>query len=199
MKAMQYKIRRLGIAMLAANCALVVSAFLAAEQAQPQNFDLRHAAGGSALVLGAEREAALTKLRHDLPQVRVDLDPIVESPRWIGSTEGFLSGPDSLFEIIPGGATDGLNEDPHRAIKRFLNRHQPLFGHDAAVLTNAWIYQDYGTSHNGMQTTIWVRHVGGIRVSGGILVGHVTRNGELVNLSSTFLPKTSWMPTPEAS
>lgn len=188
MRTIHYRIRRLGVALLAANCALIVSALVGTEQKQSPNFDTRHVVDGKALVLGAEREGRLTKLRQDLPPVRVDFDAIVESPRWIASAEGFLSGPDSLSEIMPGGAVDGLEEDPHRTIKRFLNRYRPLFGHDATVLTNAWIYQNYVSHHNGMRTTIWMQHVAGIRVLGGTLVGHVTRNGELINLSSTFLP-----------
>jgi outer membrane protein assembly factor BamB len=188
MRTVHYQTRAFGLTILLANCALVVSAFVVPEEPQLPDFDQRYDNPGRALVLGAERDAALAELSEQLPNIQVDFDEIVQAPRWIWSTEGFLTWPDSQFDLIPEGALDGLENDPHRAIKRFLNEHRALFGHDASVLENAWIYQDYVTPHNGMRTTVWQQHVDGIRVFGGSLVGHVTRNGELINVSSGFLP-----------
>ncbi|MCF7668761.1 MAG: hypothetical protein K9N48_03185, partial [Verrucomicrobia bacterium] len=79
-------------------------------------------------------------------------------------------------------------DDPHRPIKAFLIENTALFGHGAGVLTNATIKREFVTPHNGMRTVIWQQQLDGILVFEGRLVGHITCKGELVNISSHFVP-----------
>jgi hypothetical protein len=72
-------------------------------------------------------------------------------------------------------------------IKAFLNEHSALFGHDASALSSANLARDYVTTHNGLQTTVWEQTQDGIPVFEGLLIGHVTKNGELVSLADHFV------------
>ena len=49
------------------------------------------------------------------------------------------------------------------------------------------ITREYTTPHNGLKTTVWEQQVDGVPVFQGIMMGHVTKDGELVNLSSRFI------------
>ena len=89
------------------------------------------AAAAAAAVPGVEA------LRARLPHAAVDWAPVVGSPRWIASRHGFLTGPDG-----EGGAVTRAfrakhrDDDPHRAVKAFLDEHPVLFGHDSAGWAN---------------------------------------------------------------
>ena len=78
--------------------------------------------------------------------------------------------------------------DPHRPIKAFLNEHAQLFGHGAEALDNARVKRDYVTPHNGLRTVVWEQQLDGIPVFRSMLMGHVTKRGELVSIASQFLP-----------
>src|SRR5205807_2125143 len=52
----------------------------------------------------------------------------------------------------------------------------------------ARVTRDYTTVHNGLHTVIWEQTLDAIAVFDGLLVGHITRNGELVSVSSRFVP-----------
>lgn len=143
------------------------------------------------VVLSPLQEAGAAKLHGLIPGVRIDIDEVVGSPAWVMSPAGFLSGPANKEEITPKMAQavpKPGEDDPLRPIKRFLNENSALFGHGAEALTNAGIKDDFVTPHNGMRSVVWEQQVDGIPLYGGLLVGHLTRNGELVNLSSRFLP-----------
>jgi Zn-dependent metalloprotease len=78
--------------------------------------------------------------------------------------------------------------DPHRVIKAFLNEHSALFGHDSSILVSAKVERDYVTEYNGLHTTIWQQTLDDIPVFEALLTGHVTRDGELVSISSHLVP-----------
>ena len=48
--------------------------------------------------------------------------------------------------------------------------------------------REFTTPHNGLKTVVWEQQVDGIPVFEAVLISHTTRKGELVNLSSQFLP-----------
>jgi len=100
---------------------------------------------------------------------------------------GFLSRT-TEEEIQRTGDLGLAKDDPYRAIKAFLIENAALFGHGAEVLTNAVVARDFVTAHNGMRTTIWQQQLDGIPVFEGLLIGHITQNARLVNISSHFLP-----------
>jgi outer membrane protein assembly factor BamB len=174
--------------------ALVASApFCSAVQTAAErlpNFDWRLESRPAVPVLTGERAAALRTLRAKIPGVRVDLHRITESPAWIHSRYGFLTGPDDEEEILPAvaGAVPPQPADPHRRIKEFLNSNAALFGHGAEVLVEARITRQHITPHNGMRTVVWQQELDGIPVFEAVLCGHIRRNGELVSLCSQFIP-----------
>src|SRR5262249_31893733 len=108
----------------------------------------------------------------------------------ITSAEGFLTGPNGEGNAVtPTTARAFPATDPHRAIKAFLREHAGLFGHGDEALDVAPVLRDYTTAHNGLRTVVWEQRLDDIAVVDGLLTGHITRKGELVSLSSQFLPK----------
>lgn len=153
------------------------------------DFDRRLQAGPAAPLLSPEGQAALARLKARVPALRVAQDPLLGSPRFIYSREGFLTGPGGQGLATSVGAAQAVPAtDPHHAIKAFLNEHAALFGHGAEVLTGARINRDFVSSHNGLRTVVWQQQVDGIAVFEQVLIGHITQKGELVNISSHFLP-----------
>lgn len=146
------------------------------------------------VTLDARRADALSRLARRIPAVIVDFDDIVASPKFVFNSEGFLSGPDdeeaiSRPEIKVVGGLARAPADPHRPVKRFLDENADLFGYDSRILADARITRDYVTEHSGMRTVVWMQELGGIPVFEGVLYGNITKNGELVSLSSQMVPE----------
>src|SRR5215211_4661246 len=85
----------------------------------------------------ASYSAAAARLATRVPRVIVTQDEITGTPKWIASPGGFLTGPNGQGKAVPAQALRGLEQDPYRAIKGFLNEHAALFGQDASLLNNA--------------------------------------------------------------
>ena len=134
------------------------------------------------------KQQALAALRARVSGLQAEIDPVLNSPTFISSTKGFLTGPNGAGGGVSANAARAFpDNDPHRAVKAFLNEHAPIFGHGAEVLNDANITRDFVSAHNGLKTTVWQQQVDGIPVYGGLLIGHVTKKGELVSLSTHFL------------
>lgn len=118
---------------------------------------------------------ALARLATRLPNVRVDVDGILAVPTFVTRHGGLLGRPEA-------------SADPHHPIKVFLDEYPGLFGHDSTALTAAAIKRDYVTQHNGMRTVVWQQQFSGLPVFEATLAAHVTRRGELINISSHFIP-----------
>jgi hypothetical protein len=143
----------------------------------------------SAATLGPAQDQAVTALQSAIPDLRISKDRILGTPANVAAARGFLTG--------PGGKGKGLSEtslqavdanDPHRVIKAFLNEHSALFGHDSSILVSTKVQRDYVTEHNGLHTTIWQQTLDDIPVFEALLTGHVTRDDELVSISSHMVP-----------
>ena len=151
------------------------------------DFDRRQEKAAPAAM--ADKFAKAAELRNRVPGLKVDFDPVRGSPKYIASTTGFLSGPAAQGRGISPLSLRALPaNDPHRAIKAFLNEHSGLFGHGAEVLATATLKRDFVTPHNGLRTVIHEQQLDQIPVYEALLMGHITQRGELVNLSSQFLP-----------
>ncbi|MEO5802954.1 MAG: M36 family metallopeptidase, partial [Verrucomicrobiota bacterium] len=151
------------------------------------NFDQRKSQ--PAATLHRKNAEAENRLRKNLPKVQVAFDEVVGSPKLISSPDGFLSGKKGSGRGISANtAANFPGNDPHRATKGFLKEHSALFGHGPEVLTNAKIKRDFVTAHNGMRTVVWEQQLNDISVFEGLLISHTTKNEELVNISSHFLP-----------
>lgn len=113
--------------------------------------------------------------------VRVDRDPVVDSPRFVGSPRGFLTGP--LPAPALGGATDAL-----APVRNFIDAHRGIFGHGSETIAGAVVRRDYVTARTGLRTVVWEQVLDGIVIFEGTLQAHLTARGELVNLGSRLLP-----------
>ena len=153
------------------------------------NFDRRRATDHDKAPR-AEQTAATDKLKARVPGLRLEAHERLGTPKFVGADRGFLSGPNGEGQAItPAGARGVAVNDPHRPVKTFLNEHAAIFGHDAATLTAAKLQRDAVTKHSGLRTIVWEQRLDDLAVFEGCLIGNMTSRGELVNLSSQFMPE----------
>ena len=137
----------------------------------------------------AGQPAAERRLRAQLPSVRIDYDPIRQTPSYIRCLDGCLTGPEGLGKAVSPLSLQALAaDDPYRAVKGFLSEHADLYGHGSEVLAEQMPLRDDVGLRNGLRTVVWAQRSHGIPVFESVLIGHLTRNRELLALSSTFLP-----------
>jgi hypothetical protein len=183
------------LSIITASLGVGFTAFLpAAEfgQERLRNFDKRVEDGSRTAAMGAAQNAAASVLKHRIPGVRITWDPIISSPRFIANDTGYLSGPETREEVHPrtlatiGAMNPNQPRDPYGRIKDFLDANAALFGHGSDILAAARVSREYVTEHNGLRTVVWEQQLDGIPVFKAVLYGHITKNGELVSLSSQF-------------
>ncbi len=119
----------------------------------------------------------------------MEFDPLTGAPDSISARTGFLTGRNGYGKAVSAGLAASIPAgEQHRATKAFLLEHQRLFGYGPEVLDQARVKREFVTPHNSLKTVVWQQQVDGISVFGAVLISHTTRRGELVNLSSRFLP-----------
>src|SRR6476660_8498048 len=153
------------------------------------NYDKRKQAARALVTAPNYAKAnARAVLQARVPDIKFSSDNVLGTPRLISAQRGFLTGPQGHGGAVSEPFLEAVSAgDPHRVIKAFLNEHAAVFGHDAAILASANVARDYVTKHNGLRTVVWEQTQEGISVYDGLLVGHVTRNGELVSLADHFV------------
>jgi uncharacterized repeat protein (TIGR01451 family) len=175
-------------ACLAWSGASALAQFRAAERPALPNFDNRAPAAPKPERL-SERQVGQSRLAGQLPWAVIDFDPLLDSPAFIRSRDGFLTGPNGQGRAVSSLTAKAIPPgEPFQPIKAFLNEHSTLFGHGAGILDTARVKRDYVDAHNGLHTVAWEQQFEGIPVFQSVLIGHITRNGELTSLSSRFLP-----------
>jgi uncharacterized repeat protein (TIGR01451 family) len=138
----------------------------------------------------ADKKAAIARLKSVVPGVQVKFDEKLGTLSWIGSPKSFLTGPKGFGRGVPQGQVERLpDNDPERPIKAFLNEHALLYGHGAEILNGARVKRQFTSRQNGVRTTVWEQQVDGIPVYESVLIGHLTANQELINISSSFVPQ----------
>jgi uncharacterized repeat protein (TIGR01451 family) len=153
------------------------------------NFDKRELGRPPVAELGADRVAAATRLRQSVPGTKIEVDRIFGTPCFITHPNGFLSGAGGVGRGISGPTAQAIPEnDPYRTTKAFLQEHRELFGYGAEVLDSARVRRESVTAHNGLKTVVWEQELDGIPVFDSILMSHITRHGELVNVFSQCIP-----------
>ena len=155
------------------------------------NFDLRPTQiSKTSSSTRTNHATALAHLNALVPDARVDFDEILDSPNWVASARGFLTGTNgSNGGVSPAALAEFSPDDPYRATKAFLREHSALFGHGPEVLlAAARVNRELDGVHNGLRTVVWEHQVDDIPVFEGLFISHATKNGELVSLSSHFLP-----------
>jgi len=163
------------------------------------NYDRRQGVRSKAVAApaGAQMEAEIA-LKAQVPGAQISRDRILGTPRMINAARGFLTGPAGEGGGVSKSALQAVSAaDPHRVIKAFINQHASVFGHDASVLNSARVKTDSVTAHNGLRTVTWQQLHEDIPVFEGLLIGHITRMGELVSVSDRFVPDV-WAAAPAA-
>ncbi len=128
----------------------------------------------------AAREADKRALLSSIPLLRVDDDALFGTPRWVASTARFLTA------AAPGDDFDGV------AVARgFVAAHPGLFEIAPEEIDFARRSRDFHTRHNGVRHLTFQQQIGGVDLFGAELRANVTRHGELINVSSTMLPRPS--------
>ena len=156
------------------------------EHALP-DFDKRREAQLQARPLPPAKAAAAGKLKTQLRGLRVEHDSLLQSPKHISSTAGFLTGPRGEGPVVRAAGAGAAANDPYQPVRNFLNEQAPLFGHGAEVLERARLRREVVARNNGLRTVVWEQRVNDVAVYEGVLVGHITARGELASLSSQFL------------
>jgi len=176
---------------LAFSVAVPITGWSFQRPARPQlpNFDRRVPPGAQEPAADPKRDAAATRLREQVPGLRIDLDPMLGTPAFVNPSNGFLTGPRGEGRSVTARAAAAYAvNDPYRPVRAFLDEHTGLFGVGAAALDEAEVSRDSVSPHSGLRTVVWQQHLDGIPVFERILIGNLTKNGELVNVSSRFLP-----------
>jgi len=166
---------------------LMANSLVAAGGASLPNLDARQVPGKTARVSEPQR-LELARLRSVLPRIKVDFDPLLGSPRMVAGASGFLTGPSGSGKAVSAGAAARFAAELNAPTKAFLDEHRALFGFGPEALASARVKREYVTEHNGLKTVVWQQQFEGIPVFQGLLVSHTTRRGELVSLSSEFMP-----------
>ncbi len=126
----------------------------------------------------AAREADERALKARIPLLRIDSDPLFGTPRWIASTARFLTEP------VAGDLFDAV-----AVTRAFVAAHRGLLEIGPEELDAARRSRDFRTHHNGMLHLTFQQQIGGVDLLGAEVRANVTRHGELMNVSSTMLPR----------
>lgn len=140
------------------------------------NFDLRQANAGQAS-LPRSRAEALAKLQQMIPGLSVEFDSITQSPKWIGSNGGLLSGKPS----------NPVGKDADAPVRQFIDAHRGVFGHGAERLDGARRVTDYTTSRSGSRKVVWHQQLDGVDIFEAVFQANLTADAELINVGSHLM------------
>ncbi|MBS0197770.1 MAG: M36 family metallopeptidase [Planctomycetes bacterium] len=118
----------------------------------------------------------LARLRASVDSVQIDDDPCFGTPRFVRSTSAFLTAAD------PAAA-------PAEVVAKFIRAYPALFEIDAAEIPNARKTRDFVTEHNGVAHLTFQQLIDGIDLFDAGIKANVARDGRLLNISSTMLPR----------
>jgi hypothetical protein len=128
----------------------------------------------------AGQKSARAELQRRVPDVAVDFDPVFGSPKWVRAASGKLSG------AVPAETAKKFSRD--EPVKAFLEEHRALFRHGPEVLADARQTRLH-TNEHGLRTVAWEQRVDGVPVFDSVFVAHNGADGELIALSSQFVPE----------
>ncbi|MBI5361873.1 MAG: M36 family metallopeptidase [Planctomycetes bacterium] len=123
------------------------------------------------------RAAEIARIGFDVPMLRTEEHEFFATPQWVGSTLKLLTPPSSMA--------------PRDVVATFVARYPALFEVGPAELGEARIAREFRTDHSGATHLTWQQQVEGLDLVGCVLNASVTKHGELINVSSSFLPTPS--------
>ena len=126
----------------------------------------------------SRRDAAAKKLAGTVEQLRITYDPLLGTPHFVRSTRQLLTGKPPAGER--GAKT---------VVRGFVAQHADLLLADEVDLQGCRIRRDAVTKHNGVHSLTYQQRLNGIDIFGAQLRANVTRDGELINISSTLLSR----------
>ena len=123
----------------------------------------------------AEQSEAAGRLAMSAPGLRIDWDPLLETPRFIRSTSALLTPP-----AQPG-------TEPLDIIESFVIEYDGLFQLGDRPLDGLTVIRDATTVHNGVRT-IWLgQSIDGLPVMEADLRANITTDGQIVSVGSRLL------------
>ncbi|HTD65515.1 MAG TPA: extracellular metalloproteinase, partial [Candidatus Limnocylindria bacterium] len=134
-----------------------------------------------------EQQAAQAVLKERAPNASADFDPLLGSPKWVHAQGGFLTEAEGEGRAVTRNGTKNFGKDPDKAVKAFLHEHREMFRHGPEILDGARKKRDH-TNQFGARTVAWEQEVDGIPVFDSVFVANTTARGELVSVSSLFVP-----------
>jgi uncharacterized repeat protein (TIGR01451 family) len=149
------------------------------------DFDQRAA---KAVRVEPAQQQAKELLASRVAGLRVEWDRLLASPRWVYSRHGLLGGLNGRGAVSAAALRLFSPGDTNRVLKAFVREHAALFGHGDEVLESALLKRSFVTAHNGLRTMVWEQQHLGIPVYEAVLISHLTKRGELVSVSSRFVP-----------
>jgi len=131
-----------------------------------------------------ERIAAAAALRSSLPELTIDDDALLATPRFVRSTRALLTPPPD--DQHPKREAQDL-------VARFIADHRALFEIDPLEIPAARPSRDFLTTHNGARHLTFQQQLS-VRGRAVDLVGcevraNITRANQLINISSTMIPR----------
>src|SRR4051812_9735629 len=169
-------------------CAILPArGILPQQKARLEDFDKRARVAEERLP--NEKKEAARRLKDMAPNTRVDWDAIMGTPHWVRAEGGFLTDKGGSGKAVSKATAARIPMgDPDRALKAFLNEHKGLFGHDASALGGTRKTREFVADRTGLRTVVFQQEFEKIPVFEALLIAHTTREGELVSVSSHFLP-----------
>jgi len=118
--------------------------------------------------LDADPSAAVASLRESLGNEGiVSIDPLTSTPRFVGKTDGFLTGPSSSSAAS--------------VARSYVSANAAVFGLRAEDLSSLELVRDY-VDIGGTHHLSWVQRAAGIPLFGNGLRANVTGDGRLINV-----------------
>ena len=126
----------------------------------------------------AVTDAGRAVLQRSFPEASIDAHEFFGTPHWIASTSRWLT---------PPAKNAGMT--PRAVVRGFVADHAALFEIDASELDKAVATRDFQTAHNGITHLTLQQQIGGIDLFRCEILANVTQQGELINISSSMLPR----------
>ncbi len=128
-----------------------------------------------------QRAAAIAALQTAIPGLAVDEDLTLGTPKFIRSTQAFLTAP----------LTARANADAAgvAVVRDFIAAHPAILEVSPREIDRARVLRDYRTDHNGARHLTFQQQIRSVDLFGCEVRANLSRTGELINIGSTMLAR----------